>query len=122
MTSLEYGMAACETMMRKFKAEDLPPKARFHYHQGVFLSGMEKIYQLCKDERYFNYIKDWVDSLLDEDGNIKENTATKDVLRMGGGDKTLDYGFSQLDDIQPGILFYPLFDKTGDPKYEKAIH
>ncbi len=122
MTSLEYGIAACETMMRKFKAQDLPPKAHFHYHQGVFLSGMEKIYQICKDERYFNYIRDWVDSLIDEEGNVKEHVGSKDRLRLGSGENYLDYGFAQLDDIQPGILFYPLYNKTGDPKYEKAMH
>ena len=37
---LDYARAACDTMMRKYRAEDLPPKGRFHYHQGVFLSGV----------------------------------------------------------------------------------
>ena len=41
-TPLEYGKMACDTLMRKYRAEDLPPKSHFHYHQGVFLSGMER--------------------------------------------------------------------------------
>lgn len=36
---LDYARAACDTMMRKFKPEDLPPKGHFHYHQGVFRQG-----------------------------------------------------------------------------------
>ena len=40
LDALGYAKAACETMMRKFRAADLPPKGHFHYHQGVFLSGM----------------------------------------------------------------------------------
>mgnify|MGYP003167250044 FL=1 len=48
---LYYAKASVETMMRKFEAADLPPKGRFHYHQGVFLSGVYKTYEACKDER-----------------------------------------------------------------------
>ena len=43
---LDYGRAACDTMMRRFEAGELPPKGHFHYHQGVFLSGMYQIYEL----------------------------------------------------------------------------
>ena len=49
-TPLDYAKASCETMMRKFQAEDLPPKGHFHYHQGVFLSGVYQTYCLCKNE------------------------------------------------------------------------
>ncbi len=103
MGALDYAKAACETMMRKFAAQDLPPKGRFHYHQGVFLSGMYQTYRACGDERYFTYIKDWVDSIIDERGEIH----------------TFDRG--QLDDIQPGILLYPLLDRTGDARYRTAL-
>ena len=100
---LYYAKASVETMMRKFKAEDLPPEGHFHYHQGVFLSGVYKTYEACRDGRYFQYVKDWVDSCIGEDGVIREC------------DKT------QLDDMQPGILLYPLLDRTGDGRYRKAL-
>ena len=81
---LYYAKASVETMMRKFAAVDLPPKGRFHYHQGVFLSGVYKIYQACGDERYFRYMKDWVDSCVDENGNIiKFNEGQLDDLLVG---------------------------------------
>lgn len=100
---LYYAKASVETMMRKFEAKDLPPKGRFHYHQGVFLSGVYKTYQACGDERYFQYIKDWVDSCVDENGHI------------------IQFNEGQLDDLQPGILLYPLLDRTGDERYKKAL-
>lgn len=100
---LFYAKAAVETMMRKYEAPLLPPVGRFHYHQGVFLSGVYQIYQLCKEEKYFTYIKDWVDAMMDEEGNL---------FRC---DKT------QMDDIQPGILLYPLLERTGDEKYRKTL-
>lgn len=100
---VSYAKASVETMMRKFAAEDLPPKGHFHYHQGVFLSGVFQTYEECGEERYFQYVKDWVDSCVDENGEIH----------------TFDKG--QLDDIQPGILLYPLWERTGDVRYKKAL-
>lgn len=100
---LWYAQAACDTLMRTFDAPDLKPKGRFHYHQGVFLSGMYQTYQLCKDERYFLYIKDWVDSIVDEDGKIN------------------CYNPGQLDDIQAGNLLFPLLERTGEERYRKAL-
>lgn len=102
--ALQYGMEACDTMMQKFDAPLLPPVGRFHYHQGVFLSGMYKIYEICGESKYFTYIKDWVDSMLASDGSI-----------TGSFDK------GQLDDIQPGVLLFPLYSKTGEEKYKKAL-
>ena len=93
--ALKYGCAACDTLIRKFTVEKLPPERHFHYHQGVFLSGMQKIYKLCGEEKYYNYIRDWVNYLINEDGNI-------DIFEKG-----------MLDDIQPGILLFDLY-KTNE--------
>ncbi len=103
MKPQDYAVSAVETMMRKFRAEELPPKGRFHYHQGVFLSGVYQTYLLTKNEAYLTYVKNWVDSIIDENGVVTH----------------FDKG--QLDDIQPGILLYPLYKITGDPRYKKAL-
>ncbi|MCH5212208.1 MAG: glycoside hydrolase family 88 protein [Oscillospiraceae bacterium] len=102
-TALEYGLMGCETMMKNIKAADLPPVGRWHYHQGVFLSGMEHIYELCGDKRLAQYIKDYVDSRILPDGSIDF------------------YSDELLDDIQPGILLYRLIDETGEERYKKAL-
>lgn len=100
---LAYGRAACDTIMRKYAAPDLPPKGQFHYHQGVFLSGMHQIYQICGEEKYFQYIKDWVDSIVDENGAIDS------------------YNPGMLDDLQAGNLLFPLLERTGDERYQMAL-
>jgi len=102
-TPLELAIQSVETMMRQYAAADLPPKGRFHYHQGVFLSGVLHTWQLCGDDRYFDYAKAWIDSVVTEDGQIPNH----------------DPG--QLDDIQPGILLYPILDATGEKRYRKAL-
>lgn len=103
LTPLDYAKAACDTMIRRFRAQDLPPKGHFHYHQGVFLSGMYQTYLLSGDEKYFDYMKEWVDSVIDEKGEVKE------------------YDPGQLDDIQPAILLFPLYERTGDERYRRAL-
>ena len=100
---IEYAQAAVEMMMRSYQASELPPKGRFHYHQGVFLSGVYQTYLHCRDEAYFKYVRDWVDSVMDDEGNF------------------LNRDEGQLDDIQPGILLYPLYDASGDEKYKRAL-
>lgn len=101
---LELAKMACDTFMKKFQAEELPPAGHFHYHQGVFLSGVEQTYLNTGRQEYSDYIKKWVDSLIDEDGNFKGK-----------------YDTETLDDKQPAILMFRLLEETGDKKYENAI-
>ena len=103
-TALSYAEAGCRTLMERYEAELLPPKGVFHYHQGVFLSGMEGVYYLTDKKKYGDYIKSYIDSLVDEDGNI------------------INYEKERLDDLQPGILLFRLIEETGDVRYEKALH
>ncbi len=100
---LTLARQACDTMMRRWPAAALPPAGHFHYHQGVFLSGMLKTWALCGDDRYFAYARAWLDAVLDGAGHIRL------------------YDHADLDDIQPGILLYPVWDKTGDARYRRAM-
>ena len=103
MNAIDYAKLACDTMMRKYGAADLPPKGKFHYHQGVFLSGMLNTYEICGEEKYFEYVREWVNSIIYEDGSIH------------------DFDRTSIDDIQPGILLFPLYEKTKDERYAIAI-
>ncbi|WP_256992174.1 glycoside hydrolase family 105 protein [Paenibacillus sp. XY044] len=102
-TPIQWAEQACEALMNKFEPELLPPD-RFHYHQGVFLSGMEKCWQQTGKDPYYDYIKRWVDSQILADGSIKK------------------YNPDELDDIQPGVLLFNLYEQTGDERYKKALH
>ena len=100
---LEYALAACDTMMRRFAPETLPPVGRFHYHQGVFLSGVYETYRLSGERRLLDYLKAWVDSIIDEYGDIS------------------NFNPGQLDDLEPGNLLFPLYKETGDERYKLAM-
>ncbi|BDR52180.1 unsaturated rhamnogalacturonyl hydrolase YteR [Bombiscardovia nodaiensis] len=103
MTPLDYAHATIETTQRKYKAADLPPAHHFHYHQGVFLSGVYQTYLLDGRESEFDYMKDWVDSNLTPDGKVLNQ---EDIC---------------LDDIMPGILIFPIYERTGDERYRHAL-
>ena len=102
--ALDYARIGADTMIRKFSVGELPPKNRFHYHQGVFLSGMERIYLLSGDRKYYNYIKDWMDYYIDESGKIR-----------------FDDNERQFDDMQPAIMLFNLYKETNDGRYKKVL-
>ncbi len=99
-----YAKEACDTMIRRYPAAELPPPGHFHYHQGVFLSGMCKTAALCGESRYLEYAGEWIRSVFSPDGR-----------------QILLYDHADLDDIQPGILLFPLWDATGQQFYRTAM-
>lgn len=104
LTPLQWAEKACDTLMAKFEPENLPPFERFHYHQGVFLLGMQNCFKENHKEKYYNYLKRWVDSLIMPDGTVTHCDT------------------NELDDIQPGILLFDLYEKTKDERYKKALY
>ena len=103
MTALNYAELGAKTLMDKFKPDELPPTDRFHYHQGVYLAGVERVYHLTGEREYYDYIKAWADHNIDEDGNC-----------MG-------CHLDEFDDIQPAILLFNLYKTTGDERYKKVM-
>lgn len=81
-----------------------PAGNRWEYNTGIVLFGLSKTYERTRDRRYLDYIRRWVDSYVDEKGNIRWEQA-----------KT-----HNLDYIQPAMLILFLHDETGDPRYRAA--
>ncbi len=101
LSALDWAKIACDTLMDQYEPVKLPPADRWHYHQGVFLCGMQDVYKYTGEEKYFDYYKEYVDKLVDEEGNFY-------------------FARSELDAIQPGLLLLPLYEKTKDRRYKMA--
>jgi unsaturated rhamnogalacturonyl hydrolase len=97
-TPLVMAEKACRAIMNKFRPEELPPVEWFHYHQGVFLYGMYRVWEVTGKEEYFQYIKGYFDHLIDDEGNVC-------------------FERDQLDSTMAGILLFPLYERTKHPKY-----
>jgi unsaturated rhamnogalacturonyl hydrolase len=78
---------------------------RWAYTQGLVLFGMEKLYRETGDERYYHYIKAYVDHYVSSNGAIE--TFTIDEYN--------------IDSINSGKLLFLLYEKSGDQRYLKAL-
>lgn len=98
---LAWGKAACDVLMQTYTPPQLPPERTWHYHQGVFLYGMLHVWYETGQKAYWDYIKGYVDDLVDAQGNLL-------------------FARGELDAIQAGLLLFPLDRETEDPRYVKA--
>jgi len=103
LTPLGWARAACDSLMSMYMPEELPPANRWHYHQGVFLCGMEMLWEKVREERYDVYIKRYVDKLVDEQGNLY-------------------FARDELDAVQAGLLLFRLDERNRDIRYRSAAN
>nr|WP_261179873.1 glycoside hydrolase family 105 protein [Anaerobacillus sp. CMMVII] len=101
LSPLEWAEKACVSLMERYTPMQLPPENRWHYHQGVYLYGMYRVWQQTQKEEYFAYFKKYVDDLVDEEGNFY-------------------FRRDELDAIQPGLLLFPIYEATKGEKYKVA--
>ncbi|KIA94386.1 glycosyl hydrolase family 88 [Flavobacterium sp. KMS] len=78
---------------------------KWDYVHGLVLTSFEELYKKTGDVKYYNYIKKYVDDLVQEDGSIKS------------------YKFEtyNIDMVTAGRLLFNLYDTTKDQKYLKAL-
>ncbi|MFX3635231.1 MAG: glycoside hydrolase family 105 protein [Candidatus Pristimantibacillus sp.] len=101
-TALQWATEASDSLIARFpEAVTLPPAHHWHYHQGVFLYGMLKLWEQTKEDKYLTYIKSYVDALIDEYGNFY-------------------FDRDQLDAIMAGLLLFTLEDQFSDRRYRIA--
>jgi unsaturated rhamnogalacturonyl hydrolase len=81
-----------------------PAKDRFQYELGVFLRGIELVFEATNAQTYLQFLKFKVDRLVNEDGTITTYVANE----------------FQLDSVLTGRLLLTLFKATGESKYRAA--
>ena len=117
---LQYAKLACDAIMQKESPAELWPAGAMFYIPGVFLSGMQRVWHLTKERKYFDYIKEYFDSVLAPDGNLYGVCHEIEIPRTEG--EHYNYrALTMLDCKQPSILLYDVYDETGDEKYVKPI-
>jgi unsaturated rhamnogalacturonyl hydrolase len=105
---LPYSQQMVQTAMNIWP-DSFAPKpgkpARWSYDQGVILKGVEAVWKLYGDGKYFEYIKHSMDFYVSEDGSIKDYR--KDEYN--------------IDHLNNGKAVLTLYDITGKAKYKKAV-
>ncbi len=106
-TDTYYRLFADSEMRRFPKAWQLDHGKHlfFGYAQGVGCCAMLQMWKKTGEERYFNYVKEWADSLINDKGEI--HLYKKETYN--------------LDFINPGKVLFDLYKETKDKKYKLAI-
>ncbi|MFO1039505.1 MAG: glycoside hydrolase family 88 protein [Geminicoccaceae bacterium] len=97
--ALDWGRKLVDSTMARFPVPST--LGLWRYPQGLVLLGVWRAYERFGDVRYRNYVKGWVDSYVDANGNI---------------DGTLKW----VDNFLPGRLLLKLHKATGLAKYKLA--
>lgn len=109
---LDYARKACNAIMLSYDPTQLPPYAdmegtsRYSYMQGIFLLGMYRTYDICREKRYLNYISEWCDTIQDGKGRIIPYKRHPERSMYGS-----------LDSRQPVQLFMRIYNETGKAEY-----
>jgi len=105
----DWSVGMVESTMKRFPtAQDL---GSWGYAKSLYLYGQYLVWRRTGDKRYLQYIKDWVDSHVDNEGN---------VFNTDKDGKLTPIGFTNLDSMLPGNLLLLLHKETKEAKYKLA--
>ncbi len=80
-------------------------KPVWNYIDGCMMTSLIELYKTTKEEKYINFVKDFVDYYVFEDGTIRGYEPEK----------------HSTDDICESRILFDLYDLTKEEKYKKAI-
>ena len=85
---------------------DFERRPKWNYTHGLFLMATRKVWENAGDSRYLDYIKEYYDEMIDEQGNILHNFKLENY---------------NIDHIKPGINLFDLYNYTNDKRYLVAL-
>ena len=77
----------------------------WNYIDGCMMTSLLELYQQTGNEKYFKFVKEYIDYFVTEDGTILKYNRDKHTL----------------DDICESRVLFDLYKLTGEEKYKKAI-
>ena len=84
---------------------DFQPTLKWDYCHGVELQAFLNAYDCYGHDKYFNYVKEYCDTMLTTDGHIVSYKPSE----------------LSLDRINTGKIFFRMYERTKDEKYRKAM-
>lgn len=101
-TPENLALPLAETVMARYPDYRMAYWKDYTYVQGYMFEAMDRLGQLTHDAKYLEYIREYIDHFIDDDGNYK-----------GGG-------LTNLDNFMTGSAFCTLYARSGRGKYKKA--
>ena len=104
----DYAIRFADSEMTRFPEAwmlDYGTAPFFGYSQGVGCLGILSAWRATGDEKYFNYVAEWADTLVNDEGEI---------LRYKREVYNLDF-------INSGKVLFVVYAQTGNEKYRRAL-
>lgn len=103
-----YARRFADSEMRRFPEAwqlDHGKRLYFGYSQGLGCLAMLQLWKTTGDNRYFDYVKQWADTIINDNGDIHLYNVKS---------YNIDY-------INPGKVLFDVYKQTGDKKYKLAM-
>jgi len=95
-------IALADTIMARHPDPLTIPYKKWCYVHGYVLAGFEKLHESTGDQKYFDYIRKYVDAQVTADGEVPAFTG------------------ESLDDMMAGTAIVAVFQKTGETRLRRA--
>ncbi|MGA2640480.1 MAG: glycoside hydrolase family 88 protein [Spirochaetia bacterium] len=95
-------IALADTIMARYPDPTTIPFRNWCYVHGYVLAGFEKLHDSTGEQKYFDYVRKYVDTHVSPRGDIPAFTG------------------ESLDDMLAGTAILAVFQRTGDARYRRA--
>lgn len=96
-----WSLRMVESTLQRYRSSDF----RWHYEHGLQVMAIQKAGEATGEDRYLNFVADWIDHFVQPDGTIRTYHADE----------------YNIDQINAGKLLYGAYERTGDERYRNAI-
>lgn len=80
-------------------------QSRWHYKHALLFKGVYHLWERTRDERYWKQVAAYIDRFVTDRGDIR----------------TYHQDEYNIDQINPGKLLFPLYERTGEQRYRLAM-
>ena len=97
-----WSRGIAQTVMTRYPSAVTIPFKPWCYPQGYFLMGLDKLWQVTGDTKYYNYILNWANEMVRPDGSL------------------VYFSGRSMDDMMAGAVIVWAYRYTGEEKFKKA--
>jgi rhamnogalacturonyl hydrolase YesR len=109
-----WAIATADTLMQRYPDFRTAYFRPWTYVHGYVLYGFEMLYRSTGDKKYFDFMKRYIDQIVDEKGNLRYTD------RKTG--KVVPVSLTNLDNMMTGNIIVALYEHTHDERYRIAAN
>jgi len=96
-----WSVRMADSILRQYSLSE----ARWHYEHGLLVQAVWALGAARREPRYLDFARSWLDHFITPQGDIR-------TYRLE------EYN---LDQVNPGKLLFPLYERSGEERYRRAL-